>query len=338
MSTGGLETGNVYCMDALKAPYPYFGGKSRIAPVVWKRLGNVPNYVEPFLGSAAMVLARPAEHLDGTQTETANDKDGMVSNFWRALQTDPEAVARYADWPAIENDLHARHSWLVGQKDNLTTRLEGDPDYYDAKIAGWWVWGMSLWIGSGFCSGDGSWVVADGELVKRGDAGRGIQRQSLHLGDAGMGVQRKSLGDGLYAYFEALAARFKRVRVNSGDWTRVMGESVTTKHGLTGVFLDPPYIMDDRTETYNHDSGDIAADVRAWAISNGDNPLFRIAYCGYEDEDVFPASWQCVKWTQAGGYDVQRKNGTNGNRQREKVWFSPHCVKPVHEVQKALFT
>jgi len=31
----------------LKSPYPYFGGKSSVASVVWNRFGDVPNYVEP---------------------------------------------------------------------------------------------------------------------------------------------------------------------------------------------------------------------------------------------------------------------------------------------------
>jgi site-specific DNA-adenine methylase len=43
----------------LKAPFPYFGGKSAIAPVVWQRFGDPPNYDEPFVGSAAVLLARP---------------------------------------------------------------------------------------------------------------------------------------------------------------------------------------------------------------------------------------------------------------------------------------
>lgn len=150
----------------LKAPYPYFGGKSAVASEIWKRLGDVPNYVEPFFGSGAVLLARPEEHLQRNRIETVNDKDGMISNFWRAVRYDGRAVAGYADWPVNENDLHARHVWLVGQKDSLTTRLEGDPDFYDAKCAGWWVWGMSCWLGSGFCSGKGGWSVVDGELTK----------------------------------------------------------------------------------------------------------------------------------------------------------------------------
>ena len=131
----------------IKAPFPWFGGKSRCAEIVWRRFGDVPNYVEPFLGSAAVLLARPHE----PRIETANDKDCYLANFWRAVQFAPDEVARYADGPVNEADLHARHKWLVAQTD-FRTKMMADPHYFDAKIAGWWVWGISQWIGSGWCS------------------------------------------------------------------------------------------------------------------------------------------------------------------------------------------
>lgn len=31
----------------LNAPFPWFGGKSRAAPLVWEALGDVRNYVSP---------------------------------------------------------------------------------------------------------------------------------------------------------------------------------------------------------------------------------------------------------------------------------------------------
>src|SRR6516165_9696 len=89
-----------------KPPFPYFGGKSRIARAVWRRFGRVANYVEPFMGSLAMLLLRPAP-IRGI--ETVNDADGFIANFWRAVQADPAAVAKWVDWPVNENDLHARH-------------------------------------------------------------------------------------------------------------------------------------------------------------------------------------------------------------------------------------
>jgi hypothetical protein len=43
----------------LKAPFPWFGGKIRAAHLIWPRFGDVPNYVEPFAGSLAVLLRRP---------------------------------------------------------------------------------------------------------------------------------------------------------------------------------------------------------------------------------------------------------------------------------------
>lgn len=131
----------------LKAPFPWFGGKSRAAHLIWSRLGDVSNYVEPFAGSLAVMLARP--HTP--RIETVNDRDCYLANFWRALKSDPERVARYADWPVNEADLHARHRWLCSRK-RFAVRMLAEPDYYDAKIAGWWAWGISQWIGGGWCS------------------------------------------------------------------------------------------------------------------------------------------------------------------------------------------
>ena len=314
----------------MKSPFPYFGGKAKAASLVWNYFGDVANYVEPFFGSGAVLLNRPTE----PQIETINDADGLLANFWRAIRFDPEAVAEYADQPIHECDLHARHSWLVGQRERITAKLEGDPEWFDAKAAGWWVWGISLWIGSGWCSGKGSWIVADGELVNfrqlphLGNAGQGINRQLPHLGNAGRGINRKR--QELQVYFQQISDRLRNVRVCCGDWTRVTGPSVTFKHGITGVFLDPPYAdTANRAEgLYAKDCLQVAHQVREWAIANGNNPELRIALCGYEGEHEMPDSWIAETWNTGGGYDGQSKDAdTIGkNRAKERIWFSPHCL------------
>ena len=124
----------------MKAPFPWFGGKSRAAPLIWERMGNVTNYVEPFAGSLVVLLQRP---WGPGRNETMNDKDCYVSNFWRALRHDPSAAAYWADWPVNEADLHARHRWLIKQAD-FQERVMGDPNHFYAQVAGWWVWGISL--------------------------------------------------------------------------------------------------------------------------------------------------------------------------------------------------
>jgi site-specific DNA-adenine methylase len=334
----------------LKAPFPYFGGKSAVAGLVWNYLGDVPNYVEPFAGSCAMLLGRPSL----PQCETINDVDGFVANFWRAVQYQPGAVAEHADWPVNENDLHARHAWLVGQKESLQASLEGDPDYFDVKIAGWWCWGMCCWIGSGFCSGKGPWQVVNRQLVHVGDKGRGVNRQRVHVGDKGRGVNRKrenltNDGVGLTArrvsremivdWMHALADRLRTVRVCCGDWQRITGSTPTVHQGLTGVFLDPPYSdkAGRASELYRCDDKMVAQKVHEWCLEHADEPKLRIALCGYEGEHEMPESWTCIEWKARGGYGSQRNNRTNENSTRERVWFSPHCLAANRLRQRVLF-
>ena len=284
----------------LKAPFPYFGGKSRIAGAVWERLGDVENYVEPFFGSGAVLLGRPG---GPGKIETVNDADGLVANFWRAVQGDPDGVAAAVDWPVNEVDQYARHCWLIEAKEGLKEKLEADPEFYDVKIAGWWCWGACIWIGTGWCQT--AW------------------RKLPHLGDAGKGVHRDAP---MREWMAALAGRLRRVRVACGDWSRVTGPSVTFRHGLTGVFLDPPY-LGDRNQAYSEDEAGVGEKAAAWAIEQGENPLMRIAYCGYAGTVEFPETWTEVPWKAHGGYGSLANGSGRENSARERVWFSPHCLQ-----------
>ena len=308
----------------LRAPFPWFGGKSRAASIIWARFGDVANYIEPFAGSLAVLLARPTP----PRIETVNDLDCNVANFWRAVQADPEAVAKFADWPVNEADLHARHRWLMAQLPAHRERMMTDPDYFDAKIAGWWVWGLCQWIGTGWCA-DRSTPAQ--QIPHLGSAGMGIHRKIPHLGDAGMGIHRKiphlgNAGMGLLPMFAELAERLRRVRVACGDWQRVVSDAVTHRHGTTGIVLDPPY--DDGNMEYAVGGTGISGSVREWAISAGEHELMRIALCGLDGEHHMPDSWECVPWKARKGYGAVDENGRNENRERERIWFSPHCLKP----------
>jgi site-specific DNA-adenine methylase len=338
----------------LRSPYPWWGGKLMVAPIVWRRFGNVRNYIEPFYGSGAVLLNRP-QPFQGP--ETVNDLNGWLCNFWRALQADPEAVASYADWPVSELDLHARGDWLFYRKGvaEFVERLRSDPVYFDVKSAGWWVWGQCCWIGTGW---------GPKENRKRphlGDAGRGVDRQLPHLGSAGSGVNRKlphlgSAGRGeeerghgrepqatakgfaLREYLYGLAERMRQVRVCCGDWRRVCGPTPTVQQGLTAVFLDPPYGVDDRADCYDgQEDYEVSKAVREWAIEHGDDKRMRIALCGYDGEHVMPPTWECYAWKARGGYGSQAADGENENAERERIWFSPHCLGVKGPVQADLF-
>lgn len=324
----------------MRAPFPWFGGKRRVAPQVWDALGDVDNYVEPFAGSLAVLLERPAR-FDRWETgaEIVNDKDQFISNFWRALTSDPEQVAHHANWPVNEADLLSRHLWLVNTGRERLTAMDNDPDWFDAKVAGWWVWGLCAWIGSGWCSGTGAHHLGTG--------GQGVNRQLPHLG-RGQGVNRQlphigDAGQGVTAYMVALAGRLRRTRVCCGDWSRVVTNGALAQGATVGVFLDPPYLGDiRRSDLYAVDDHTISHEVREWCLTNGDNPRLRIVLAGYlpEHDHLIPDTWRRVRYSANAAYSTtnsaKRQDGNHKNRHLECLWMSPACPTATTDTQGVL--
>ncbi|WP_414653211.1 DNA adenine methylase [Hyphomicrobium sp.] len=159
--------------DSIKAPFPYFGGKSGVASLIWYAFGEVKQYIEPFCGSAAVLLGNPKP----ASLEVAGDVNCYIANFWRAVKYQPDAVAEQADYPVSHIDLAARHRWLVEPERtaDLAANL-ADPEWPgDAQVAGWWCWGQCAWIGSGWCDSGGQ----SAKIPHVGDAGRGVQSGSI---------------------------------------------------------------------------------------------------------------------------------------------------------------
>lgn len=67
----------------------YFGAKARIAPWIVAHLPAHYVYVEPFAGSAAVLLAKPRARV-----EVLGDADDQVVCFFRALRRHPRELAR----------------------------------------------------------------------------------------------------------------------------------------------------------------------------------------------------------------------------------------------------
>lgn len=284
----------------MNPPFNRFGGKRGVASEVWRRFGSPKVYVEPFCGSAAVLLARP--DFDGTfsQVETINDADCYVTNVYRAIRQDPHGVLREMDWPVNELDQYARQTVLVDRAQYLEELLARSPESCDVKLAAWWVWGNQSWIGSGWCQKNKSGTV----------------RRQLPLLNSS-----KTFGQPAIEYMDALAARLRRVRVACGDWKRVLGNSCITTSGnnYVGVFLDPPYKTGN--DLYRKSQAGISSEVREWAIANASERV-RIALCGYHGEHDMPSGWEVFEWKTNGGYSKNKSD-----RERERVWFSPHCIK-----------
>ena len=120
-------------------PVVRFGGKARAAPLLWRLLGPVDTFVDPLCGGVSVPLKCPYE----LRRVVINDRDSLVANFWRAVQFDPEAVAWWADYPTVHDDLIARREWLRQVWPAIRDGMQLDPWLYDAQVAGVWVWAVS---------------------------------------------------------------------------------------------------------------------------------------------------------------------------------------------------
>ena len=348
----------------LKAPFPWFGGKSRVAEQVWERLGNPTVYVEPFAGSLAVLLAR----LGGAgPREIVCDIDGGLINFWRAVRADPEEVAYHADYPTFHHDLTARHRYLKGWVSGMSERLSYDPYFYDSEMAGWWVWGISLWIGGGWCTSDPSdripWINkapggrgVNAQRVKTPghnqldqipqvstSGGQGVAAQTVHdkrphvmSHPGGQGVAAQVIRPDLLVWFAALQTRLKSVVVLNRSWESaltptLLQQTETGPKSSVGILMDPPYITENRKDLYGSDrdgtSDQAAVESYRWAVENGDR--FRIAYCAHKGDFKIPDGWDSIETTFGGIKDVDRRK-----ERRDLIMFSPAC-KPI--AQQSLF-
>jgi hypothetical protein len=285
-------------LTGLVAPFPYFGGKRSIAETVWARFGAPIQYIEPFCGSAAMLLAAPKP----ASLEVISDWNGFVANFWRAVTHQPDAVSHWADYPVSHIDLTARHVWLTAQRARLTEALTDAEWPGDSKVAGWWLWGQCAWIGEGWCEWD---KELPGDRIPA-------------IGNRGMGIHAIS-ADAQF-WLKALQRRLRRVRILHGDWTRCLNHNCGGDS--TAVFLDPPY--SEFENVYSDQEVSLSQAVAQWARENEN---LRIALCGHSG-DYSLSGWDVVSWTRPKGMCQ------NKTRDLESIWFSPGCLK----LERGLFS
>ncbi len=73
----------------IRQPFPYHGGKGRLASWIVALMPAHRVYVEPYAGSAAVLFAKSASTI-----EILNDLDGNVVNFYRVMRERQEDLVR----------------------------------------------------------------------------------------------------------------------------------------------------------------------------------------------------------------------------------------------------
>lgn len=76
----------------LRPPVAYYGGKQSLLSKILPLIPPHTRYVEPFLGGGAVYWSK-----EPSEIEVINDLDGFVSNFYRVVKTDFEALKALVD-------------------------------------------------------------------------------------------------------------------------------------------------------------------------------------------------------------------------------------------------
>ena len=319
----------------LTAPFPFYGNKKFVVDEVWQRLGSPIQYIEPFCGSAAILLGAPKP----ASLEIINDGSGFIANFWRAVKYQPENVARWADYPVIHVDLGARHRWLMEQREQLGENLQ-DPSWPgDAQCAGWWLWGQCAWIYKGWCSWTGAMqkhsykpgrkvgsrqaelgvqgygVPASGTIPFRQNPGIGIYRTTEDQGDIPEDTEFLTpSGRNAWVNLHELTERLARVLILHGDWKRCVSNNFNNYgKDSTAIFLDPPYA--EHEYLYGRDLPPVALEACSWAKAHAH---LRVALAGHLGDYDGLEDFDCFTWSSG-------KPSTGV----EAIWFSPACLKPI---------
>lgn len=102
----------------LRTPLSYFGGKQMLASRIVALMGEHYMYVEPFVGGAAVLFAKPRSTF-----ELLNDADGRIVRFWRAVRDRPEELAR-----AVRLTPYSRAEWRECDKWRRDASPDPEPD------------------------------------------------------------------------------------------------------------------------------------------------------------------------------------------------------------------
>lgn len=242
-------------MTKLKA-FPYFGGKLSHLNFILEHLPYTERYIEPFGGSAAVLLNREPSPI-----ETYNDLDGDVVNFFRVLREQPDELVRQ-----LELTPYSRDEFIKAHApDAAVDDVERARRFFVRMTQGY----NSR---SGLADRDvvdGSWSYSIG-TIRKGMAKQVAQAEGYH----------EALSD--------VAERLRRVQIENQDAINLIE---THDHPDALFYCDPPYVSDSRKSgEYTHemcdqDHRELARTLRQCdakvAISNYDSDLMRELYADW---------------------------------------------------------
>jgi DNA adenine methylase len=281
-------------VSTARAPFPWFGGKQKLADTILALFPTHNVYIEAFGGGGSVLLSKSRGSLD-----VYNDLDDGLVNFFRVLRDRPGDLV-----PLLELTPYARSEWEHAREtwDTVDDEVERARRWY-AVVAGSFA---------GFTTNNA------GSQAGRGWGGGRLGR--THLSRAASTANRV---DNIWKFVD----RLRTVQIECLGW-RACLERYDDPDAL--FYLDPPYVpATRRSGGYRHelteaDHVDLVARVlnlQGIAIVSGyDHPIYEplVTAGGFVRHER-------TVWSTAA-------RGTKGNprdRRHEVIWASPRAANPT---------
>lgn len=269
---------------ALQPPIGYWGGKIRLAHRI---IGHFPKhryYIEPFMGSMAVFLAKPLAY-----SNVLVDTNHHLVNFFHVLRERPDELLEKCRLTP-----HARAEF-ESARERMASGDVGD-DLEHARIV---------------------WVILTQAFLQQTTTHAGW-RSGLACA---VPTDRTSIFDKLGDEFRSVAQKLRRCQIDSRDGLDVLEWAREVSDAL--IYCDPPYMhstrKDDRTARYHTDPDDawharfldMCQDAKAFiAISGYDNALYEEKLKG----------WRRASFNMRVGVNPKRER--QDSKRQECLWMN----------------
>lgn len=275
-----------------RSPFPWFGGKQRMAERIVELFPPHNVYVEVCGGGGSVLFAKPPGKLD-----VYNDRDELLVNFFEVLRDQPERLV-----PLLELTPYSRLEW---ERARQQIDFELDP-VERARLF---------------------YVIAAGSFAgfaakNNGAAGRGWGGERLGRMHLSRSASTANRVDHIWPFVE----RLRSVQIDHLDWRKCL-DRYDDPDCL--FYIDPPYVPETRraggyryefTQEDHLELVDRVLALQGVAIVSGyDHPLYEPLVTGggftRHEWDVWSTAARGVK-------------GNPRDRRTEVVWASPRAAAP----------
>lgn len=245
----------------INSPIKWVGGKSRLRKQIIALLPNHTCYVEPFVGAAWVLFGKKPSPV-----EIINDVDQELINFFRVIQTQPEAFIQSFQWTLVSR---AEFERLANLDPSHLNDIERAHRFYYIIMAGW-----------------------GGELK--------YPRFQTSITDGGHGNRLIGAMKTLRERIEPVYKRLQTVIIENLDWTECIDRY---DRDSVVMYIDPPYPGNGANylhnmrewETHQQLSERLAETKCKWILSSYDIPSVRELFDQYHILTVEAFSGMRVK-------------------------------------------